>query len=358
MRNVIDHVCRRGLALVLGLLVLGSTTVSQAQQSVGQTYIMTAEDFDLQTVMSLVNPAAVGQGALNMSDLETIVNDPRSGINNVDIDQDGYVDYVGCLEQIYGQQRSIDFVAYPSSDPSGQPIVIASISLTRQAAQRQIVLRGAYPPYVFGYAELYYFDTYYYSYGYGHRAFLSWWFDQTRTVYVPVYHGHNPYHYQYRGRAYYQPRIIIPLPRARGQRRAFHGQRGIQVIPRQRRPHNYRGPQSHHAPPPNIQRYHRPRRHYVPEPQTIVQPQPSPRPNSQRVAPPDGHTPRVRPESALPRPHRQTPPPAARQQQDPRIPTYRPAPQPIAPPPAQPRRPQQPRNGTQRQPRSAPHHHR
>jgi len=289
-------------AVAVFALVLGFSSTSYAQQG----YIMSAEDFDLQTVVSLVNPAT-GRGVRNLVELEGIINDPHSAINNVDIDQDGVVDYVGCVEIRGGAHHIIEFRAYPSSAPGAAPVVIATLAITRNHHQRLVVLQGSYPYYVYGYDSWFYHDTFYYHHGFARRTFLGWWF-MTRPIYRPVYWGCSPYRYRYGGRVYYHPRNRLPYHVIRNRRHSFYGQRGIRIIHRRPRPHGYHRPGRRPAPPPAVRRYGRPgHRYHRPGPPVVRQPR---RPH--KVTPPPRHRqpPHKRRVVPAPRPGvRRAPPP-------------------------------------------------
>jgi hypothetical protein len=147
---------------------------------------MNAEDFDLATVLELVK----NNQASNGEELEKIINGD-SGINNVDIDGDGQIDYVFVKE---GEQTeagsTLQFWAVPSKtqDPE-EAQLIATTSFSKDTQTNEITVAGGYPDYVSGY------DNHYYSYRMPHRqgmtlgeaAFLLWAFDRHRPMYYRPY---------------------------------------------------------------------------------------------------------------------------------------------------------------------------
>ncbi|MBU0624904.1 hypothetical protein KKF05_01020, partial [Patescibacteria group bacterium] len=268
--------------------------------SVFDPYIMQAEDFDLQAVLSLIHPTNA-QGVRNLTELETIINDPASGINNVDIDQDGQVDYIGCVEVNFGGQQSIDFVAYPSADPlNNQPVVIASLTIRREPRLNQVIFEAAYPDYVYGSADWYYYDVYYYQARYGSWLFLDWWWS-VRSPYRAVYHEVGPYHYWYHGRPYYHPHPAVTVIIIRGRRTAYHNHRGLRPFHRRVRPHSHHIPSARGRAPDVRRRYGRPGSHFNPSPAPPPSVRPAPPPPTPRATP--------RPPRATPRPPRATPRP-------------------------------------------------
>lgn len=126
-------------------------------------------DFDLQTVSSMLRTNQVTDART----LEQLINGDGQGINNLDIDHDGNRDYVGIKEIQSGQNRTFQFLAFPSSQgQQAEPIVIANIDFT--FAGSQVTVQAGYANCISGY------DTNYYTYnvqvgpGLGQMLFYSW----------------------------------------------------------------------------------------------------------------------------------------------------------------------------------------
>src|SRR5688572_12456526 len=121
-----------------------SRTEVRTQANVqSRSYLMDSQAFDLQTVVGLVKD----QKVKDADELQTVING-TSGINNVDLDKDGQIDFVGVKEtQADGNARALDFVAVPSSR-QGEPVTIASISFSIDTTTNQLVVQGGYPDYV------------------------------------------------------------------------------------------------------------------------------------------------------------------------------------------------------------------
>jgi hypothetical protein len=119
---------------------------------------ISARDFSLSTVAGLVrNPDVKG-----VADIQGRVNDPATGINNIDSDSDGQVDYVRVTEQPTSGGVTLTFTAYPSgvcaageSAPGCQDAVIPIATLNMSQSPSGVQVVGAYPNYVRDYASNY-----------------------------------------------------------------------------------------------------------------------------------------------------------------------------------------------------------
>ena len=126
-----------------------TTTRVQSQQD---TSLVSAEDFGLATVIGLVESNAVKNG----EELEQRINDPSSGINNIDVDGDGQTDYIGVVEEQSATGKTFSFVAFKSSDQDAEPIPIATVTLAQDTTTNTVTVSGGYPEYVHGYRDHYY----------------------------------------------------------------------------------------------------------------------------------------------------------------------------------------------------------
>ena len=158
-----------------------STTQTQTQRTVSGS-LLSFSDFDLETVVGVVKQNKV-TGA---KELEKFVNSDN-GINNVDVDKDGKVDYIRVLESREGQNIVLDFAAVPSS--GGDEVTVANLRFAQNTTSKEVVVEGGYPTYVEGH------NSHYYSYrrpglSFGEAMFLAWLFTPSRSHYyhpVPVY---------------------------------------------------------------------------------------------------------------------------------------------------------------------------
>jgi hypothetical protein len=156
-------------------------------------YKMDAAEFDLETVVGLLKTKQVKDA----EELQKKINDPASGINNVDLDGDKMVDFVTVKEERHSDsQRQLDFLAFPSSKGGADPTPIASVSFQVGQDSQQLTVVGAYPSYVNGYASSNYVYTVPYTGpSFGEMLFLSWMFSPRPVYMYAPYHtfGYRPY---------------------------------------------------------------------------------------------------------------------------------------------------------------------
>jgi hypothetical protein len=156
-------------------------------------YKMDAAEFDLETVVGLLKTKQVKDA----EELQKKINDPESGINNVDLDGDKMVDFVTVKEERHSDtQRQLDFLAFPSSKSGADPTPIASVSFQVGQDNQQLTVVGAYPSYVNGYASASYVYTVPYTGPtFGEMLFLSWLFSPRPMYMYAPYHtfGYRPY---------------------------------------------------------------------------------------------------------------------------------------------------------------------
>lgn len=157
-----------------------STKTTEATTVEAQQLLMNAEDFDLATVTELVK----SNQFKDMAGLEEYINNMESGINNVDIDGDGQIDYVGVNETQEGGKYNIAFVAYPSSEDGQNETTIAQLAISQSTTSEEVTISGGYPDYVGGYDSHYYSSSYHRrGMSFGDALFLSYMFS-SRPMYV------------------------------------------------------------------------------------------------------------------------------------------------------------------------------
>ena len=173
------------MTMVVGCAPERSHSRQQTQKQV-QGSLLSFEDFDLETVVAMVKQDKV-QGA---KELEEFING-SNGVNNVDVDKDGKIDYIRVIEGREGQTITLDMVAKPSSG-SGEEVTVANLRFKHNTTSNEMVVEGGYPSYVNGY------NSHYYSYHRPHRhgmstgqaVFLMWLMMPSRSMYlhpVPMY---------------------------------------------------------------------------------------------------------------------------------------------------------------------------
>jgi len=171
-------------------VVDGPTTT---QTSVAATsYTLDASAFALDTVVGLVKSGQISDTAA----LEKTVNDPSTGINNVDVDNDGKIDFIGVQEGSDGSKVVLNLLAVPSSTGDVNAAVkVASVTVEKDIITNQVTISGGYPEYVSGYDRYYYHDT---GLSFGEAYLIA---SLLRPHPVYAYH-YNPY--------YYTPRYVVP----------------------------------------------------------------------------------------------------------------------------------------------------
>ncbi|MEE2902434.1 MAG: hypothetical protein VYC39_08895 [Myxococcota bacterium] len=131
-------------------------------------FLLHALNFDLEAVMGLLEKGKIK----DYSELEAKINDPSTGINNVDIDADRLVDWVAIEESRKDGKIHLSFVAYASSSPRDKNlrVVVAQVTLNKKAKsdpnsaaaeKEEIEIEGGYPEYAEGYDDYYYRQRYY-----------------------------------------------------------------------------------------------------------------------------------------------------------------------------------------------------
>lgn len=149
-------------------------------QIVAQTAV-SPQDFALANVVALLR-----SGVTDGQSLEASINNPSTGINNVDMDKDGRVDYVMVRESPTPTGKRMDLVDHPSSG-AGADQPIASISFDQGPAG--VNVQAGYAPFIDPSGSLYYRDTMP-----SNLAFATWLFLASR----PAYYAPVPIGYAYR----------------------------------------------------------------------------------------------------------------------------------------------------------------
>ena len=320
-----------------------TTTTTQTKATTAQaSYILNADDFDLKLVMALITS---GTGMNDMAALEQRINDPSSGINNVDVDHDGHVDYVSAKESNAGGQQAIEFEAHPSGSPDAEPVVIASVNVSQNTTTNQVTVNGGYPTYVNGYDSAYYSNVYPRSHF--ADAMFMYWMLRPHPLYVPVYRGYP---------AGYMPRQVLAPTVVQSQRTSYQTTTRVSPVPQATRPSTYSSPsvkqdtanrvQSKYATPPqngagSIKGNAQNQNNYKERDTSKAKPQGGTfSPNAPKVGSPPATPPKVAspPPSPPSTPRVSSPPPSP-----PRVSSPPPSPPRVASPPPSPPRPSSPR---------------
>lgn len=162
-----------------------SHSQSRSQRTV-QGSLLSFSDFDLETVVAVVKENKVN-GA---QELEKFINSDN-GVNNVDVDKDGKIDYVRVVEGRSGSNITLDMQAKPTS--GGEEVTVANLTFSQTAGSEQLTVQGGYPSYVDGH------QNHHYSYSsnrsglsVGEAVFLAWLLSPGRTMYMQPYPTYTP----------------------------------------------------------------------------------------------------------------------------------------------------------------------
>lgn len=154
----------------------------------GEQFLLNAQDFDLQTVIAMIRDNKLKDA----EDLEKKIND-GSGINNVDVDNDGSIDYIKVKESRKGSAVALEFLAIPSSTKNlDDAVTVSTIDFSRKSGSNDVQIQGGYANHVNGH-ENSFFSSIVPSIGssLGQALFLSWLFMPSRpyfyTPMMPMY---------------------------------------------------------------------------------------------------------------------------------------------------------------------------
>jgi len=168
--------------IALFLLVLaacGRTTSVTVTQEVAISH----QDFALDVVVGLLK-SGVADGA----SLEAKINDPASGINNIDFDKDGKTDYVQVVEQQIPSGRKLELVAHASGG-AAQDTVFAGIKFTQ--AGSEVGVEAGFAPLVDPGGSYFYRDTLV-----GASPMATWVFLPSRPIFyvrpIPLGYVYRP----------------------------------------------------------------------------------------------------------------------------------------------------------------------
>ena len=177
------------LAIMLAVL-LSATTQLNAQSRV----TVEAANSDISYYLDLKTVASVFAEAKNIEDFERRLNDYESGISNLDLNNDGYIDYLRVVEMYENNVHLVVIQAILERDIYQD---VATILVERDNASK-VSVRIIGDPYIYG--TNYIIEPVYY-----HRPVIYTWFWAPRYVC-----WHSPYYWSYYP-TYYHTRPIISI---------------------------------------------------------------------------------------------------------------------------------------------------
>ncbi len=142
-----------------------------------QTMVYAGDGLDLATIGSLLKKAK------NAAELEQLLNDPKTGINNLDLNEDGKVDYIKVTE--YGDDQAKGFSLTVEPAP-GETQEVATIDIKKSGDDKaEVEVRGN---------EQIYGQNHYYhsSFGITDMLFMYWLFRPHPFYMSPYGYGNYP----------------------------------------------------------------------------------------------------------------------------------------------------------------------
>ncbi|WP_223789614.1 hypothetical protein [Marinicella meishanensis] len=125
---------KRNVQLIIFSLACWAATASTATEvAVVTPSSEVAHDLDLMAV------SAVFKDTENLEAFERAINDPANGINNLDLDDNGYVDYIRVVSEVVGSTHVIILQAALGADEFQD---VATIEVTQANDQYQMQIHG------------------------------------------------------------------------------------------------------------------------------------------------------------------------------------------------------------------------
>ncbi|MDQ8184747.1 hypothetical protein [Pelagicoccus sp. SDUM812002] len=175
-----------GLGAFVLLVLFSSFRSCSSSSRYGDTYNVSvqqvsggdaASGLDLQAVGALVKQAETGE------EFERLLNTPSVGVNNLDLDEDGSVDYIKVTEYGSGNVKGFSLTVDLASDQTQE---VATIEIEKTADGRANVQTH-------GNRNIYGANHYYHnSFGITDMLLLGWLFNSNRPYYSSPW-GYNSY---------------------------------------------------------------------------------------------------------------------------------------------------------------------
>ena len=173
------------------LVVLSICNKRDRQPSSRQAAVSDQYNVNVQTVVSAadgLNLAAVGdllQKAKDGETFERLLNSANNGVNNLDLDEDGTVDYIYVTE--YGDERVKGF-SLTTQPKAGETQEVATIEVEKSGSNAQVQIQGN--------EQMYGRNHYHHSsFGLTDMLILGWMFSPRRAYASPWGYGSYPPNY-------------------------------------------------------------------------------------------------------------------------------------------------------------------
>jgi len=176
------------------LLIFAMILVNDVSAQNNATGNVVAKSRDVSDNLDLQAVASVFGESKDLEDFEKKLNDPNLQISNLDLNQDGYVDYLRVLEVAEGDIRVIVIQAVLGQDQFQD---VATIELEKQRAtasnsSTNVSIQIVGNPYIYG--PNYIYEPFYYR---PPVFFDFFWMPSYRPYYSPWYWGYYPTYYSY-----------------------------------------------------------------------------------------------------------------------------------------------------------------
>lgn len=218
------------LALMLFVVSIGCRRSTNGNPAVSSaSYLVDSDAFDLQTVSALFQTGAV----TDLNALEQKINDPNSGINNVDVDKDGQVDFVAAEEvQNTTGGKTVNFVAYPSSKGGQDATTIATTTIA-PTPTGAVAVESGYSDAVQGYDQNYYRYEVAPGPSFSSMLLLSYMLSPRPALYYHPYSYYTPL---------YHPHPLLTPSIRTSYRSSFQTTTHVSPVPKMVRPSSYTTP--------------------------------------------------------------------------------------------------------------------
>ncbi|NPA25583.1 MAG: hypothetical protein GXO34_07140 [Deltaproteobacteria bacterium] len=144
-----------------------------------QTVSYAADGLDLSAIGSLLKKAK------DAAELERLLNDPATGINNLDLNEDGKVDFIKVTEFGEGETRGFSLTVEPEK---GEVQEVATITIEKAGDKANVEVRGNEQ--IYGPQHIYHN-----SFGLTDMLLLYWLFRPHPFYMSPWGYGHYPSYY-------------------------------------------------------------------------------------------------------------------------------------------------------------------
>jgi hypothetical protein len=172
-------------AIFFGLVVISFFWPSGGSRSNNynvnvQTVSYAADGLDLSAVGKLLEKAK------DAADLERLLNDPKVGINNLDLNEDGKVDYIKVTEFGDDKTRGFSLTVEPEK---GEVQEVATIEIEKEGDKAKVEVRGNEQ--IYGPQHIYHN-----TFGLTDMLFMYWLFRPHPFYASPWGYGHYPGYYR------------------------------------------------------------------------------------------------------------------------------------------------------------------